>query len=89
MDPLLLPVVVLLGGTLFAGYRGATECLRPSTHPMMPSVPHLRAVLWLIGAAFFLLSLWLLVRGPVAFAVVVTFCALIVCILADQRSTTD
>ncbi|MBI8999861.1 hypothetical protein M0E87_03345 [Corynebacterium sp. CCM 9185] len=86
MDPLLLPMVVLLGGTLFAGYQGATDYLRPSAHPMMPTVPHLRAVLWLTGAAFFLLSLWMLVRGLVAFAVVVTICALVVCVFADQKT---
>ncbi|MCK7637165.1 hypothetical protein M0E82_03980 [Corynebacterium sp. P7202] len=78
MDSLLPPMVVLIAGAVFAGYRCLLEYRAPSTHPMAPTVPRLRAVLWLSATAFFTLSLWMLARGLIVFAVIVTLCALIV-----------
>ena len=54
-------------------------------HPAAPSVPHLRAVLWLIAAAFFLLTLWMPARGLIVFAGTVTVCTLVVAVAADRR----
>ncbi|MBI8989689.1 hypothetical protein [Corynebacterium meridianum] len=54
-------------------------------HPAAPSVTHLRAILWLIAVAFFVLSLWMLTRGLIVFAGTVTVCALVVSVLAYQR----
>ncbi|MEZ2122045.1 MULTISPECIES: hypothetical protein [unclassified Corynebacterium] len=87
MDSMLLPVVILASGTLLAGYRGVAEFRSPTAHPLLPASPHLRSVLWLIAAVFFLLSLWILVRGLIIAGVVVGVCALVVCVIADQHMT--